>query len=91
MVIVSASVNFPLHHPEVLFWHWLTLVIPGEKWFWSVWYYRTLVRNAMLEAQPSSLLGLIATRSGRNVLQAENLVITSKIKPWLLQNVNRKL
>ena len=32
MVCVSASINLPLHHksPEVLFWHWLTPVVPEK-------------------------------------------------------------
>jgi len=29
MVGVSASVNLPLHH-KVLFWHWLTQVVPEK-------------------------------------------------------------
>jgi len=30
MAGVSASVNFPLHQPEVLFWHRLTQVVPEK-------------------------------------------------------------
>jgi len=30
MVGVSASVNLPLPHPEVLFWHRLTRVVPEK-------------------------------------------------------------
>jgi len=41
MVGVSASVNLPLHHKvQILFWHRLTRVSPGERavkrlqWWW---------------------------------------------------------